>query len=96
VRKEETNETCRIFSVLCNHKIMAGTMLDGYARDDPARPYAFCSVFKMESRKGWKELVESFMREFQHSPNVVLVLRTYMHTGTGIAADNFNPWLIRK
>jgi hypothetical protein len=75
---------------------MAGTMLDGYARDDPARPYAFCSVFKMESRKGWKELIESFMREFQHSPNVVLVLRTYMHTGTGIAADNFNPWLIRK
>jgi hypothetical protein len=50
----------------------------------------------MEDRKGWKYLIEGFMREFAASPNVVLILRTYMHTGTGIAADNFNPFLIRQ
>eukprot|EP00602_Paraphysomonas_sp_CaronLab_P000321 CAMPEP_0185031604 /NCGR_PEP_ID=MMETSP1103-20130426/19159_1 /TAXON_ID=36769 /ORGANISM="Paraphysomonas bandaiensis, Strain Caron Lab Isolate" /LENGTH=1396 /DNA_ID=CAMNT_0027567171 /DNA_START=153 /DNA_END=4340 /DNA_ORIENTATION=- len=75
---------------------LPGTILDGYARDDPERPYAFCSVFKMEGRKGYKELVEGFMREFLNSSNVVLVLRTYMHTGTGISEDNFNIALIRK
>lgn len=50
----------------------------------------------MEGRKGWKELVEGFMREFADSPNVVLILRTYLHTGTGITEDNFNRAAIRK
>ena len=31
---------------------LPGTSLDGVARDDPARPYTFISVFKMEDRKG--------------------------------------------
>jgi glycosyltransferase involved in cell wall biosynthesis len=76
---------------------LPGTILDGYARNDPARPYAFCSVFKMEGRKGWKELVEGFMREFSSTNTpVVLILRTYLHTGTGITADNFNRAAIRK
>lgn len=83
---------------------LPGTILDGYTRTDPRRPYTFCSVFKMEGRKGWKELVEGFMREFSSSTststssstNVVLILRTYLHTGTGISQDNFNREAIRK
>ena len=75
---------------------LSATILDGYKRNDPNRPYAFCSVFKMEGRKGWKELAEAFMREFANSTNVVLILRTYIHTGTGISAENFNRAQIRK
>jgi hypothetical protein len=50
----------------------------------------------MEGRKGWKEMVEGFMREFANATDVVLILRTYLHTGTGISADNFNRGTIRK
>ncbi len=64
-------------------------MLDGYARLDSDRPFAFCSVFKMEDRKGWQELVAGFVSEFRDE-NVVLILRTYLHTGLGLAADNFD------
>ena len=60
------------------------------------RPFAFCSVFKMEDRKGYKELVEGFIKEFHDNPDVVLVLRTYIHSGHGIADENFSPYLIRK
>lgn len=60
------------------------------------RPFAFCAVFKMEDRKGYKELVEGFMQEFHNNSDVVLVLRTYIHSGQGISDENFSPYLIRK
>lgn len=76
--------------------VVLGTALDGYHRDDPNRPYAFCSVFKMEERKGYKELVQAFMREFTHTAGVVLLLRTYLHSGTGLKDDDFNITSIRR
>jgi hypothetical protein len=60
------------------------------------RPFVFCSVFKMEERKGYRELVEGFIREFQFDTRVVLLLRTYLHTGTGLHEENFDLWKIRK
>ena len=57
----------------------------------------FLSVFKLEDRKGWRELVKAFMIEFEgHSrgatkknrDRVVLVLRTYLHVeGSGFSND---------
>ena len=41
---------------------LPGTSLDGTARDDPSRPFTFLSVFKMEDRKGWRELVTAYLR----------------------------------
>ena len=74
---------------------LSGSILDGFARDDPARPFAFCSVFKMETRKGWKELVRSYVREFIfQETNVVLILRTYRHSGTGLSEQDFSKKLI--
>ena len=63
---------------------------------ETTRPFAFCAVFKMEDRKGYKELVEGYMREFHNRSDVVLVLRTYIHSGQGISDENFSPFLIRK
>lgn len=60
------------------------------------RPFAFCAVFKMEDRKGYKELVEGYIREFANNSDVVLVLRTYIHSGQGISDENFSPYLIRQ
>jgi hypothetical protein len=60
------------------------------------RPFAFCAVFKMEDRKGYKELVEGYMREFADNADVVLMLRTYIHSGEGISDENFSPYLIRQ
>lgn len=50
----------------------------------------------MEDRKGWKEMVEAFVSEFTANDNVVLLLRTYLHTGGGIDEDNFKAEAIRK
>lgn len=74
---------------------LPGSVLEGFDRDDPNRLFAFCSVFKMEERKGWKELVTAFFREYSfRSDNTVLLLRTYLHTGHGIAKDNFDTSVI--
>ena len=70
---------------------LAGTLLDGRPLNDPLRPFVFLSVFKMEDRKGWRELVKAYMTEFEgtQDPNtgrdtVVLLLRTYVHVeGSG-------------
>jgi hypothetical protein len=76
---------------------LPGTVLDQYERSDPLRPYTFCSVFKMEERKGYRELVEAFMREFYlRHQGAVLLLRTYLHTGAGIQEENFDHWKIRR
>jgi glycosyltransferase involved in cell wall biosynthesis len=65
------------------------------SKNNERRPFAFCAVFKMEDRKGYKELVEGYMREFHNNSDVVLVLRTYIHSGQGISDENFSPYLIR-
>jgi glycosyltransferase involved in cell wall biosynthesis len=75
---------------------LPGTILDQYESGDPHRPFTFCSVFKMEDRKGYRELVEAFMREFQFTSKVVLLLRTYLHTGAGLQEENFDIWRIRR
>lgn len=88
---------------------LPGTKLDGHPRGKSSvqsalsstdgtdkRPFAFCAVFKMEDRKGYKELVEGYMQEFANNSDVVLVLRTYIHSGQGISDENFSPYLIRK
>lgn len=33
-------------------KLCSGSVLDGFDTDDANRPFSFCSVFKMEERKG--------------------------------------------
>jgi hypothetical protein len=79
---------------------LPGSATDGFARDDPARPFAFCSVFKMESRKGWKELVRAYTAEYLFDPpaaggpGVVLILRTYRHSGGGLSEQDFSRRLI--
>jgi glycosyltransferase involved in cell wall biosynthesis len=73
--------------------VTVGTEEDGNRGE---RPFVFCSVFKMEERKGYRELVEGFMKEFQSDPRVVLLLRTYLHTGTGLQEENFDLWKIRR
>ena len=55
---------------------LPGTVLDGLERGDPARPFVFLSVFKMEDRKGWRDLVKAFMVEFEGYQDVLLLLRT--------------------
>lgn len=72
---------------------LPGSVLDGFERNDPNRPFAFCSVFKMEDRKGWKELVRSYLTEFMFDSkgaNVVLVLRTYRHSQAFISEEDFS------
>lgn len=76
---------------------LPGSVLDGYSRDDPQRPFAFCSVFKMEPRKGWKELLRAYITEFMFdsaAANVVLVLRTYRHSRSFITEEDFSKKLI--
>ena len=65
---------------------LPGTVLDGLPVGDPRRPFVFLSVFKLEDRKGWRELCKAFMLEFEGSQDpvsrrdrVVLLLRTYVH-----------------
>ena len=77
---------------------MPGSVLDNFARDDPTRPFAFCSVFKMENRKGWRELVRSFVTEYMFdsaNANVVLVLRTYRHSQSFISEEDFSKSFIK-
>ena len=38
-------------------------------------PFVFLSVFKFEERKGWDVLLRAYLREFDASDNVLLVLR---------------------
>lgn len=76
---------------------LPGSVVDGFDRDDPSRPFAFCSVFKMENRKGWKELVRAFVTEYIFdSPNtgVVLILRTYRHSRSYISEEDFSKSFI--
>mmetsp|Transcript_7067 Transcript_7067/g.10792 ORF Transcript_7067/g.10792 Transcript_7067/m.10792 type:complete len:803 (-) Transcript_7067:104-2512(-) len=48
--------------------------------------FIFLSVFKMEDRKGWRELVASHCFEFSSKEEVLLVLHTYIHN------DYVNKW----
>ena len=43
----------------------------------------------MEERKGWKDMLEGYFREFTKDDNVVLVLRTYLHLN-GIQENSFD------
>jgi glycosyltransferase involved in cell wall biosynthesis len=43
-------------------------------------------VFKWEDRKGWRELIRNFVREFIDDVNrPVLILRTYRHSSDGLS-----------
>lgn len=57
--------------------------LPGYRAGD----YKFLSVFKWEERKGWRTLLEAFVREFTAHDNVALYILTHAlgwhHTGPG-------------
>lgn len=75
---------------------LTGAENDLLQQSNKKRPFAFCAVFKMEDRKGYKELVEGYMKEFHNNSDVVLVLRTYIHSGQGISDENFSPYLIRQ
>jgi hypothetical protein len=52
---------------------LAGTSLDGFLPGDPGRPFVFLSVFKLEDRKGWRELVKAFMLEFESGKKAAAV-----------------------
>ena len=50
--------------------------------------FRFCSAFKMEERKGWRELVRNFMIEFSESDDdAVLILRTYFSSDKGLESE---------
>eukprot|EP00758_Cryptobia_borreli_P003306 Tbor_TRINITY_DN3675_c0_g1::TRINITY_DN3675_c0_g1_i1::g.231::m.231 len=46
-------------------------------------PYSFYSNFKLEERKGWQALLESYFRTFTSSDNVVLTIKTYLYFEKG-------------
>jgi hypothetical protein len=52
--------------------------------DGSARPFRFLSIFKFEERKGWKILIEAFVREFagtmSSSPVALYILTSAYHT----------------
>eukprot|EP00227_Mantoniella_beaufortii_P018278 CAMPEP_0197577002 /NCGR_PEP_ID=MMETSP1326-20131121/1789_1 /TAXON_ID=1155430 /ORGANISM="Genus nov. species nov., Strain RCC2288" /LENGTH=1233 /DNA_ID=CAMNT_0043139993 /DNA_START=914 /DNA_END=4615 /DNA_ORIENTATION=+ len=52
--------------------------------------FKFLSVFKMEDRKGWRELVEGYCAAFSSSDAVLLVLHTYIYGDS----DGWNPMKI--
>ena len=56
-------------------------------RADGQRTYVFLSVFKLEERKGWKELVAAYFDTFGPDDPVLLVLRTYIYQGGEEAHD---------
>ncbi len=58
------------------------TPLDGRGSADT--PFTFCSVFKMEDRKNWQALVAAFWTEFSEDDDVLLLLRTYVHSSKGL------------
>jgi glycosyltransferase involved in cell wall biosynthesis len=51
------------------------------------KSWAFLSVFKMEDRKGWRELVLAYHQEFTADDDVTLVIHTYMYDVPGDAWD---------
>ena len=58
--------------------------------------YTFLSVFKFETRKNWKDLLEGFFTEFDSSENVRLVLKTSeFHNERGVK-DEIQEFLARK
>jgi len=57
-----------------------------------ATTFKFLSVFKLEDRKGWHQLVEGYCLAFTSSDDVVLVLHTYVY---GVQ-DGWNPQAISK
>lgn len=69
---------------------MPGSVLDGFDREDPKRPYTLCSVYKMEDRKGWQDLIKAYTLEFAATDNVVLLLRTYLHLMGGLTDDVYD------
>ena len=56
------------------------------------RRFNFLSVFKLEERKGWKELLYAFFSEFSANDDVALYMLTYAHTG----ADPRNPHRLQR
>ena len=62
--------------------VLPGTVVDLPTRTSPA-PFVFLSIFKMEDRKGWQQLVSAFMQEFEgeesSGSSPVLLLHTYLH-----------------
>lgn len=51
------------------------------------RKWAFLSVFKMEDRKGWRELLLAYHQEFTADDDVSLIIHTYMYDVPGDAWD---------
>lgn len=74
--------------------IDATLMIQTAARYSPLDVYGvrvsdfkFLSVFKLEDRKGWQQLVEGYCRAFTSAQNVSLLLHTYIYN----AGD---PWSV--
>lgn len=52
--------------------------------------FTFLSVFKLEDRKGWRELVAAYCHSFSILSNVTLVLHTYLYQGWP------DPWDVER
>lgn len=53
------------------------------------RTFKFLSVFKLEDRKGWQQLVEAYCRAFSFGDSVVLILHTHIY-------GSADPWNAAK
>jgi len=57
------------------------------------KKWAFLSVFKMEERKGWKDLITAYFKEFTAEDDVSLFIHTYV---LNVPGDNFDAKRINK
>mmetsp|Transcript_28331 Transcript_28331/g.45893 ORF Transcript_28331/g.45893 Transcript_28331/m.45893 type:complete len:1586 (+) Transcript_28331:134-4891(+) len=55
--------------------------------------WVFLSVFKMEERKGWKELIKAFVEEFTGDDDVMLYIHTHLWNAEG---NKFEATRIKK